>query len=64
MSDLERMKNLYDDLGVAYRVSIWKDEDKGLGIECKELTLGTDGGWYWTVFQFKDGKYVDYYITE
>lgn len=64
MSDLEKMKKLYDDLGIAYEITSWEDEDEDIEIGCKELTLGVEGGWFWTVFQFKDDEYVNYFTTE
>lgn len=54
MTDLEKMKKLYDGFGIAYEI-----EEKA---ERTELVIGED--WYWTIFQFKNGKYLSYLLTE
>jgi hypothetical protein len=60
MTDLERVKEFYDWLKAKYEI-----ETSVIGDGYNQtLTVGEKGDWCWSFYFFKDGKLVNWYMSE
>jgi hypothetical protein len=65
VTDLERIKEFYDWLVAKYELEESEDIAKREGGNVNQrLTVGEKDEWFWTVYLFRDGKLINWYVTE